>query len=108
MARASGVTLELSWTSLPIFSAAIALAPHNRSGGQASNEQYFGPWVAETRKSDDLRPFLYDPQTSGGLLIAVAGDQSDLVADALRDAGVRASRVGLAGPAIPHVHIRMV
>ena len=108
MARASGVTLELSWTSLPVFSAAIDLAPHNRSGGQASNERYFGDWVAETRKSDDLRPFLYDPQTSGGLLIAVAGEQSDLVANALRDAGVRAWRVGLAVPAIPHVHIRMV
>jgi len=108
MARASGVTLELRWTSLPVFSAAVDLAPHNRSGGQASNEQYFGAWVVETRKSDDLRPFLYDPQTSGGLLIAVAGEQSDLVADALREAGVRAWRVGQAVPAIPHVHIRMV
>jgi selenide, water dikinase len=108
MARASGVTLELSWTFLPVFSAAIDLAPHNRSGGQDSNEQYFGAWVAETSKSDDLRPFLYDPQTSGGLLIAVAGEQSDLVADALQGAGVHAWRVGLAVPAIPHVSIRMV
>src|SRR4030095_98944 len=100
-----GVTLELWWTSLPVFSAAIDLAAHNRSGGQASNEQYFAGWVAETRKSDDLRPFLYDPQTSGGLLIAAAGEESELVADALRDAGVRAWRVGRVVPAIPHVHI---
>jgi len=108
MARASGVTLELLWTSLPIFSAAIDLAPHNRSGGQASNEQYFGPGVVETRKSDDVRPFLYDPQTSGGLFIAVADERRELVAGALRDAGVPAWRVGRVVPAIPHVHIRMV
>jgi selenophosphate synthase len=37
---------------------------------------------------------LYDPQTSGGLLISAAADWSDHLAAVLGQAGVRASAIG--------------
>jgi selenide,water dikinase len=61
-------------------------------GGQGRNRAYYSRWVSFDAKVDDLtRNLLYDPQTSGGLLIAVAGERlNDLLTDlAARDvAGV--------------------
>jgi selenide,water dikinase len=41
-----------------------------------------------------LQAVLYDPQTSGGLLIAANEDYADAVEAALRQAGISAPRVG--------------
>jgi selenophosphate synthase len=51
---------------------------------------------------------LYDPQTSGGLLIVVDRSSAELVASALERAGVRATRIGAAEPAIPGAPIVVV
>ena len=43
----------------------------------------------------DLEPLLYDPQTAGGLLMAIPGAQADACVRALVDAGVpHARRIG--------------
>jgi selenide,water dikinase len=52
-----------------------------------------------------LQALLFDPQTSGGLLIAVAGPAAASVEAALTAAGVPAARVGLVEPGIPSVQI---
>jgi selenide,water dikinase len=95
MAAASGVTLCIDAARLPLLPGVQAIASQNRSGGMDSNEQYFG---ARTRIDPavpgDLGPVLFDPQTSGGLLIAAAGESADRVDAALQAAGVRAARVG--------------
>lgn len=44
--------------------------------------------------SDDLRTLMYDPQTSGGLLLAVSPADAEGLLNALRDEGVRAARIG--------------
>ena len=38
---------------------------------------------------------LYDPQTSGGLLVAASADAADLVENTLSGAGVLAARIGI-------------
>jgi selenide,water dikinase len=64
-------------------------------GGQGRNRAYYETWV---RFDDAIRAFerdlLYDPQTSGGLLMAAPADQADALRDALRAAGEAAVIVG--------------
>jgi selenide,water dikinase len=106
MARASGVTLTLEAGMLPVFTGVLAIAAANRSGGLASNEAHFQAGVAVAGGVDaDRRVILYDPQTSGGLLIAASADAADRVGEALAAAGVKAARIGTAGEPLPGTHI---
>jgi selenide,water dikinase len=72
MARVSGVTLAIDSSSLPVFDGVLAIAGSNRSGGMGSNLEHYGEAVRIDPGVDDaLAAVLYDPQTSGGLLVAV-------------------------------------
>jgi selenide,water dikinase len=42
----------------------------------------------------DVQALLFDPQTSGGLLVAVAPDEAEHARQALRAAGVAAAHLG--------------
>jgi selenide,water dikinase len=106
VARASGVTLAIAAGQVPVFHGVLAIAAQNRSGGLHSNHQHFASGVAlEPGIDGDREALLYDPQTSGGLLIAASGDSADRVAIALAAAGVRAARIGRVGVARPGVQI---
>jgi selenide,water dikinase len=95
MAAASGVTLQIRAAAVPLLSGVRELANGNRPGGLASNLQHFEKGVAAAPGIDeDLLWLLYDPQTSGGLLIAAAGEHADEVDRALTRAGVAAARIG--------------
>jgi selenide,water dikinase len=72
IARASGVTLRLRRAAIPVFeSARVAWALAARTGGGDRNAEYVAPHVAWNGASDVERALLTDPQTSGGLLVAV-------------------------------------
>ena len=95
MAAGSGVTFTIAAGSVPIFAGVRAIASQNRSGGMASNEEHFGTGVRiSTGAPVDLVSLLFDPQTSGGLLIAAAGEFEDQVGAAFMAAGVAAWRIG--------------
>jgi selenide,water dikinase len=97
MAAGSGVTFTIEAGSVPIFAGARAIASRNRSGGMTSNEEYFGTGVRIAAGVPvDLVSLLFDPQTSGGLLIAAAGEFADQVSGALIAAGAPAWRIGSA------------
>ncbi len=101
MAAASAVTLAIDAQQVPIFDGVLEIAPFNRSGGMASNEEHFAATVnvgGRGRGLPDARlvSLLYDPQTSGGLLIAAAAERSADVARALEAAGVPGARIGQA------------
>jgi len=101
MARASGVTIRIDASRLPVFPGVLEIAAANRSGGLGTNQQHFGGGVrVEAGVPRELEWILYDPQTSGGLLIAAASDSVDQVVAALAEAQVAASRVGLVQPRI--------
>lgn len=95
MAVASGVTIHIHASRVPIINGALALAAGNRPGGLGSNLEHFERGVRVADGVDQgLLWLLYDPQTSGGLLIAAAQDHADQVDRALTRAGVVAIAVG--------------
>jgi len=97
MAAASQVTIVFEVAKLPLFDGVLSIASANRSGGMGSNREHFSGGVQTQPNLDpNLESVLYDPQTSGGLLIAVAADGADEVESALQRARVSAPRVGKA------------
>ena len=63
-------------------------------GGLKSNREYLENRVtADGASQDDLLP-LYDPQTSGGLLVAVPGARASALVGALDKRGVTGAVVG--------------
>jgi selenide,water dikinase len=73
VAAASGVTLEIEVDAVPLLDGVLELVADNTPGGNRSNAQHFGHGLAFTREMPmDLVTVLHDPQTSGGLLVAVA------------------------------------
>ena len=106
MARASGVTIAIDAERVPVFDGALAIALSNRSGGMQSNQEHFSGGVRFAEAvAPALQSLLFDTQTSGGLLIAVAADGAAEVGAALAAAGVPAARVGMAEPPVPSVQI---
>jgi selenide, water dikinase len=97
MAEASGVTLVIDSRAVPLLPGVLELVAANRAGGMTTNQAYF-PAAAQPADADRMALF-YDPQTSGGLLIAVSPDEAGRLADALASRGVGAARVGRAEPA---------
>ncbi|MDB4882645.1 MAG: Selenide, water dikinase SelD [Gemmatimonadetes bacterium] len=72
IARASGVTLVIDGRRLPELPEARALWMSGvRTGGAERNEQYLAELVDWTRARPEDRALALDPQTSGGLLVAV-------------------------------------
>jgi len=109
MAAASRVTLAIEAGKVPVFSGVQAIARENRSGGMGSNENYFSPAIrVGAGIAEELLLLLYDPQTSGGLLIAAAGEFADGVGAALDAAGVRASRIGEARREVAGVRVEFL
>jgi len=97
MAAASNVTLRINPAAVPLLNGVLELAKGNRPGGLASNVEHFERGVGGAGRIDqDLLWLLYDPQTSGGLLIAAAPEQAAAVDRALMRAGVAAVNIGTA------------
>ena len=72
VARASSATLVIHVAKVPLLPGARdALAAGALTGGAARNDTYLEPLVNWGRTTAEERAFLVDPQTSGGLLVAV-------------------------------------
>lgn len=78
MAAASDVGLRFELGKLPLFPEAARLAAAwCFPGGGFDNAEFFGPHVKfAPGLSQDQQLLLFDPQTSGGLLFAVAPDRA--------------------------------
>ena len=75
LARESGLTLEIEAASLPVLPGVLDLAPSFQAGGLKANRREFEPRIEHAGAIDErLRPLLFDPQTSGGLLLLVPPD----------------------------------
>jgi selenide,water dikinase len=99
MAEASGCTVAIITSNVPLLDGAIDLVDGNTPGGGRSNLDHFGGGVDVAPGLDPRRvKLLYDPQTSGGLLVAVAPDRVDEVMTRLSAHGVTAHRVGSIKP----------
>jgi selenide,water dikinase len=99
MAAASGCTLRIETLAVPLLSAAVDLVDGNVPGGGKTNRTYFEPGTRVVGNLDPrIAQLMHDPQTSGGLLVSVRGEDADRAAAVLRDAGVPAARIGTVVP----------
>jgi selenide,water dikinase len=72
LARESGVTLEIHARQLPLLAGILELAPRHQAGGLKANRLAFELLVEYQSPLDESRrAALFDPQTSGGLLLLV-------------------------------------
>ena len=100
MAEASGVRLELDSRDLPTLPGALALAEEFLPCGGRANLKFFTRFAVGPGVSHARHLICQDPQTSGGLLLAVRPDRADDLLQQLVSAGVPARRIGrVAGPA---------
>ena len=103
LAMGSGVTLEIEAAGVPLVDGALdAVRAGAIPGGLLSNREFAECLVAdapESRIPDGLRALLYDPQTSGGLLISAASEGATELIASLKDAGLSAAIIGrVSGP----------
>ncbi|OFW15671.1 MAG: selenide, water dikinase SelD [Acidobacteria bacterium RIFCSPLOWO2_12_FULL_67_14] len=102
MASGSHVSIVLEARSLPLLPGARRLAKLGcLTGGCRRNREYLAPHLSVGRSvAADLAEVAMDPQTSGGLLIAVPEARSEELVAALRQRGMaQAARIGYAIPA---------
>ncbi len=79
MASASGVAFHFAYDKIPFISGATRYADQWLfPGGASDNSRFFGSHVRFAAELDDAaRMLLFDPQTSGGLIMAIAADRLD-------------------------------
>ena len=98
MAAASGCTIEITAARVPLLTGALDLVEGNIPGGGRTNRQHFG-------ESMDIGPsvdgrvldLLFDPQTSGGLLLAVSEAVAAEASVRLTASGCLAASIGRVG-----------
>jgi selenide,water dikinase len=96
MALASDVSLRLHAGSIRLLPGALECVRAGYIPGGLKNNRDFAECVVgyDDAVSEDLRALLFDPQTAGGLLIAVASEDSEALMRALAAAQVSAVRIG--------------
>jgi selenide, water dikinase len=96
MAEASGVGVRLEMEKIPFVSCAEKYAAlWTFPGGASDNRAYFSSKVRfDGRISEEEQMLLFDPQTSGGLLLAVPGSKSDSFRSRANDLGQPAWVIG--------------
>jgi selenide, water dikinase len=93
MCEGSNVQAKLQYSAIPFLAQvknyiALGCVP----GGTGRNFDSYGHKLGSM--SDEQRALLCDPQTSGGLLIAVELDSATQLEQLLRDAGIEPLRIG--------------
>jgi selenide, water dikinase len=95
MAVASKCRIRIKSDSVPLLegateTASMGLVP----AGMYANRDHYEPWVkTDGQVSETIKDLMFDPQTSGGLLLGVASRSARSVVDELRLAGVPAATI---------------
>jgi selenide,water dikinase len=77
VAERSGVRLRLESARFPAIDGALDLARQGvRTSGDPRNRDFAGPHIGLDGVSDTLVALGYDPQTAGGLLVSMPGEQA--------------------------------
>jgi selenide,water dikinase len=96
MALGSGVSFRLDHTRVEYLPGAIAASQAGfLSGGLKNNRQFVeGCAVFAENVAEEFRNLFYDPQTSGGLLIAVEESRADAILESLDRHQVHGQLIG--------------
>lgn len=96
MAHASNTSIKLNSSHIPLIKntkmyAEMGLVP----AGAYTNRDYFKPYVRlEDGVSETMEDILYDPQTSGGLLISVSKENANIVLEKLKNTPTKCAIIG--------------
>jgi len=95
MAESSSLSAEIDTKAIPMIPEArefahMGLIPE----GMYANWEFYAPIVDADGIDEDTMAILYDPQTSGGLLIAVAPEKEEAMLVELEKWGVTAAVIG--------------
>ncbi len=95
MAEGCGLTFVIEVDQLPLIAGAEILAvPRYHSRASKTNVEFLAGRIQIDRPADDVRlGFVFDPQTSGGLLIAIDPANLNRLIDELRQRGASAHAV---------------
>lgn len=96
VARASGVGLRVAFDALPVHDGFYGLVAKGvTTGCTRANEEHVGEALEDRAGLDaPRRELLVDPQTSGGLLLAVPTEKASALLQALLDRGHTAAEIG--------------
>jgi len=92
----SGQTaIEINYNKIPIIKAAFDLAEYGLfPAGAYRNEEYYEQFCKiEINKPDSHRMLLFDPQTSGGLLLSVPEAKAEKLLAELIDSGIESASI---------------
>jgi selenide,water dikinase len=101
MALSSDVTIRLGARLIPLMPQALELADAKMiPGGANANREFLqGHLHVADDVPENVQVVLFDPQTSGGLFIAIAEDDADKFAADLQQAGLFGWMIGRVEPA---------
>ena len=96
MAIASGVSLRIEAARVPLLPGALECVRRGYVPGGLKANRQFAEGCVETAKgvAQDVVTLLYDPQTAGGLLIAVAASDAERLVAELQNVCVEAVEIG--------------
>ncbi len=109
LADASGVTVVLDVECLPILPGADALAAqrNNRTRASKSNRGFAESAMRVEGTPDPLRmEFLFDPQTSGGMLLSIPAEHAEAAVQHAKDSGAAATSI--VGSVIERQEVRLI
>ena len=103
MARASQVTIRIDSKKVPLLAGALELAAKGMlTSGDKTNREYVGDAVQISDSvAKEMRHLLFDPQTAGGMLIAIAPDRSEALLGRLQEHYADARIIGSVLEQIP-------
>ena len=94
LAFRSGVRVVIDAESLPLLPGALELAEQGvKTGGDRRNREYAETYV-ESTASPALELLSYDPQTAGGLLVAMAAERGAVLEATFAAEGQLLTRIG--------------
>ena len=93
--QATGVGAVIRRGDVPVWERAEGLAARGEyPGGLKNNREYLGDYVTPDGASDEALLPLYDPQTSGGLLVSAPPEEARRFVNMLHERGETAEVVG--------------
>jgi selenide,water dikinase len=86
----SGVTAEVYASQVPVFEGVLDCVRQGIISGAVERNKEFAFQYVKVEKgvNKEMEEVLYDPQTSGGLLISISGKKSDKLVAVLKERGV--------------------
>jgi selenide,water dikinase len=90
LARGSGVHIDIFYDNLPFYPNARRMYEKGESTGSNNPNKKLadGFWEAVTKRTSAEEELLFDPQTSGGVLLTVPGSQAEDLARKMQQEGV--------------------